>query len=78
MTRHLATDKHQMITNDNKMITKKFQKTPKLHYCPCGKKYKYASNLSRHKKSCTKKPQIDDVEEQKEKKKIRWIPYWNY
>ena len=66
--RHLSTDKHKMITNDNKMITKKPQKTPKLHYCPCGKKYKYASNLSRHKKSCTKKPQIDDVEEKKEKK----------
>ena len=63
--RHLATDKHKMITNDNKMITKSSKKVPKMHYCSCGRQYKYASNLSRHKKTCDKKFQTDDEEDEK-------------
>ncbi len=44
---HISTTKHKMITNDNKMITKK------RHICPCGKSYKFSSGLSRHLKVCT-------------------------
>lgn len=49
--RHLSTDKHKMITNDNK----KTPKTPKMteHICNfCEKKYKFKSGLSRHLKNC--------------------------
>lgn len=45
--RHLLTDKHKIITNDNE----KTQKTQKFD-CLCGKTYKYASGLSVHKKKC--------------------------
>jgi len=45
--KHLSTTKHKMITNDNKMITKK------RHFCSCGKSYKFSSGLSRHLKVCT-------------------------
>ena len=44
---HISTTKHKMITNDNKMITKK------RHICSCGKSYKFSSGLSRHLKVCT-------------------------
>ena len=43
---HISTTKHKMITNDNKMITKK------RHFCSCGKSYKFSSGLSRHLKVC--------------------------
>ena len=47
--RHLLTAKHKMITNDNKKTSKHI--TPLL--CKCGKKYKYASGLSRHLHTCS-------------------------
>ena len=40
--KHLQTKKH----NDNKMLTKN------VHFCDCGKTYKYLSGLSRHKLKC--------------------------
>lgn len=43
---HITTRKHKMITNGNKMITKN------MHFCSCGKSYKYNSGLSRHQKQC--------------------------
>ncbi len=43
---HISTAKHKMITNGNKMITKK------RHFCSCGKSYKFSSGLSRHLKVC--------------------------
>jgi len=46
-TRHLQTDKHKMITNNDI----KMKKTQKFD-CICGKTYKYASGLSIHKKKC--------------------------
>ena len=50
--RHLLTDKHKMIINGKK-------KVPKLFYeCECGKKYKYDSGLSRHKKKCNGKMEL--------------------
>ena len=52
--RHVSTAKHQ---NDDKMMTKKPQKTPydnadKLFICECGRCYKYRQGLSIHKKKC--------------------------
>ncbi len=44
--RHLTTAKHQMVTNDNDLITKK-------PTCKCGKSYQYLSGLSRHKSVCS-------------------------
>jgi hypothetical protein len=46
MDQHKTTRKHKMITNGNKMITKN------MHFCSCGKSYKYNSGLSRHQKQC--------------------------
>ena len=46
--RHLLTAKHKMITNGNE----KSQKIANPHMCECGKKYNFASGLSRHKKKC--------------------------
>ena len=46
--RHLSTRKHLKDNKDNTWITKK---TP--HHCMlCGKNYKYASGLSKHRKKC--------------------------
>jgi hypothetical protein len=42
--RHLATDKHKMVTNGNP--------APPQHICECGSTYKHCSGLSRHKKKC--------------------------
>jgi len=51
-TRHLATRKHQMITNDNKNDNFLVPKNSKAFVCDCGKEYNFASGLSRHKKKC--------------------------
>ena len=45
--RHLLTLKHKMISNDNIYSSKSSK------MCECGKKYKYYSGLSRHKKICS-------------------------
>ena len=52
--RHVLTPKHQ---NDDKMMTKKPQKTPygndvKPFICECGKSYKYRQGFFFHKKKC--------------------------
>ncbi len=46
--RHLQTDKHKKIINDNNLV----QKVPNDFTCHCGKKYNYLSGLSRHRKTC--------------------------
>jgi len=46
--KHLMTTKHLMVTNDNK----KSPKVATIHICDCGKKFKFRSGLSRHKRSC--------------------------
>ena len=50
--KHLSTAKHKKITNDNKMITDDAKIENILFQCICGKDYRYASGLSRHKKFC--------------------------
>jgi hypothetical protein len=46
--KHLITAKHNKIINDNIMS----QKIAFAHSCLCGKTYKFASGLSRHKQKC--------------------------
>ena len=60
--RHISTPKHQ---NDDKMMTKKPQKTPddndnKAFFCECGRHYKYRQGLSVHKKKCTLNMDINE------------------
>ena len=50
--RHLLTRKHKMDNMDKKWITKKNPKANCYECSVCGKKYKYASGLSKHKKKC--------------------------
>ena len=45
---HLATRKHQMMTNNDNFILK----SPTTYSCDCGKTYKYRQGLSLHKKKC--------------------------
>ena len=47
--KHLLTAKHKRIINDNKMS----QKIAIAYSCLCGKTYKFASGLSRHKQKCS-------------------------
>ena len=47
--RHLLTAKHRMLTNTNE----KSSKGSKVHICDCGKEYKHASSLIKHRKKCT-------------------------
>ena len=47
--KHLLTAKHKRIINDNKMS----QKIAIAYSCLCGKTYKVASGLSRHKQKCS-------------------------
>ena len=50
--KHLRTTKHLMDNMDNK---KSPQKSPAHHSCAdCGRKYKYSSGLSKHRKKCKK------------------------
>ena len=47
--RHIMTAKHKMLTNANE----KTPKNAKAFMCSCGKVYKQAPSLTRHKKKCT-------------------------
>jgi hypothetical protein len=62
--RHLSTTKHKMDNLDNKMDNKmdKIKGSKSLFECVCGKKYKYPSGLSKHKKKCdkNKNPQLSN------------------
>ena len=71
---HLSTRKHQLIINGNKNDNPKMLKNAKAYRCECGKKYNYASGLSRHKLTCNYKEEIpnnnvQDMEPQKEENK---------
>ena len=61
--RHLSTAKHQMIINGNANDNIDTTKVAKSYMCDCGKKYNYASGLSRHKTTCNfkqdKSPTVD-------------------
>jgi phage anti-repressor protein len=47
--KHLTTAKHYRLTNTNE----KSQKIAKVYICDCGKEYKHASSLFKHRKKCT-------------------------
>jgi hypothetical protein len=60
--RHMLTKKHNDRVNDN--ISP--QKTPisKIYECECKKVFKYASNLSRHKKNCNYEVEVGCLDDQ--------------
>ena len=68
--RHLSTRKHKMDNMDKKWITKKTPKANSYECTVCGKKYKYASGLSKHKKKCM----LPKVEENTENLTIEITP----
>ena len=68
--RHLSTRKHKMDNMDKKWITKKTPKANSYECTVCGKKYKYASGLSKHKKKCM----LPKVEEHTENLTIEITP----
>ena len=49
--KHLATRKHEMMTNVDKMMTENLQKSPKQYQCECGKVYAHKQGLSVHRKN---------------------------
>ena len=51
---HLSTLKHKKLTNPNTNLIEKMPKSK--HVCSCGKEYKHASTLSKHKKDCSAVP----------------------
>jgi len=64
--KHISTDKHSRITNNNEKIPN-VPKIPTTYSCFCGKKYRYPSGLSAHKKKCTEiSTAIVEVNEEKD------------
>ena len=57
--RHLSTQKHKRLTNTNKNSPK----NPKAFICSCGKEYKHAPSLTKHKKICTFIETEEDADE---------------
>jgi hypothetical protein len=53
-TKHLATAKHKLMTNDDK-ISDKNAENAAAYICICGKSYKHRQGLSLHKKTCSYK-----------------------
>jgi phage anti-repressor protein len=47
--KHLLTAKHYRLTNTNENS----RKIAKVYICDCGKEYKHASSLFKHRKKCT-------------------------
>jgi hypothetical protein len=54
-TRHIATAKHQILINPNKITSNYIA----AHLCCCGKQYKHLSSLCSHKKRCVAINNID-------------------
>lgn len=49
--KHLATDKHKMMTDDDQKVAK-VAKVANSFFCDCGRSYKYKQGLSVHRKKC--------------------------
>jgi hypothetical protein len=62
-TRHNLTRKHKILTNPNKILTEKPQKTQDDYICTCGKTYKHKSTLCAHKKKCKINCEKDEIQE---------------
>ena len=64
--KHLATDKHEKMTNDSKNIENDSEKLLKVakYTCQCGKNYSYDSGYYRHKKMCNFQPPVDSYNQQ--------------
>ena len=64
LNKHLSTRKHKMIINGN---TNDNEKIPKIYICDCGKKYNFASGLSRHKTKCNFQQENTPKEDERDK-----------
>ena len=64
LNKHLSTRKHKMIINGNKNDN---EKIPKIYICDCGKKYNFASGLSRHKTKCNFQQENTPKEDERDK-----------
>ena len=62
---HMLTAKHQMLTNANKKMPKNAEK----FMCSCGKEYKQAPSLTRHKKNCN---YVNNDESEDEREDESW------
>ena len=51
-SRHLSTHKHKWIHLDTFAVPKGTSPSMEGYFCACGKKYKFSSGLSKHKKKC--------------------------
>jgi len=69
--RHILTPKHQRITMDKKMDNKDNKKVPYHKQCSCGKKYRFLSGLSKHKKFCVINDEV--VENDESEKDIKTL-----
>jgi hypothetical protein len=69
--RHIFTPKHFRLTETNK----KPPKSPHddLYYCDCGKSYKHASSLHKHKKTCNPLEENKVVDEPSDKQLIMML-----
>ena len=65
--KHLLTDKHKNL-NISTDFNKKSQEIPNHSVCECGKIYKDRSGLWRHKKKCIKTQNINEDDENENKK----------
>ena len=60
--RHLSTDKHKKITQDDVSSYIKVQQSSESYFCKCGKEYKHRQGLWKHKKTCMLNSDNDESE----------------
>jgi hypothetical protein len=57
-------DIQQTLRNDKEQTNQDTQKAQKPYQCLCGKSYTYDSGYYRHKRTCSNKPIVKDIDEQ--------------
>ena len=59
--RHILTDKHKKITQDDVSSYIKVPKSSESYFCKCGKEYKHRQGLWKHKKTCKAEDNSNNV-----------------
>ena len=59
--RHILTDKHKKITQDDVSCYIKVPKSSESYFCKCGKEYKHRQGLWKHKKTCKAEDNSNNV-----------------